>query len=51
MKNIQAYIFNIIICAATGQAIAGSMNKDKYMVLYIIVSIISVVVAVLMVGI
>lgn len=45
-KNIQAYIFNIIICAATGQAIAGSMNKDKYMVLYIIVSIISVVVAV-----
>lgn len=44
-KNIQAYIFIIIICAATGQAIAESMNKDKYMVLYIIVSIISVVVA------
>ena len=45
-KNIPAYIFIIIICAATGQAIAESMNKDKYMVLYIIVSIISVVVAV-----
>lgn len=44
-KNIPAYIFIIIICAATGQAIAESMNKDKYMVLYIIVSIISVVVA------
>ena len=43
-KNIPAYISIIIICAAIGQAIAGSMNKDKYMVLYIIVSIISVVV-------
>ena len=45
-KNIQAYISIIIIGAATGQAIAECMNKDKYMVLYIIVSIISVVVAV-----